>query len=259
MRAAAATGIAASVRSCPVNAGHALADRRVLRHRLVGRRPRHRTARAKSAVGVSARCSIVSRRRQTSSYSPPRDPIRTISGFAQREFRPDFSRRLRLPDIADNESGQRRPQREQDRVDESSRKLSAAFRHHHARDFTERYATNADSRGRTTSPSPKRLGAVPDRMRASDGQNTGEPGRSKADDVSARAECGLVVVGLFRRRRRRRIGRSVGPPEGAASWERRGGPDICCWCCADALAVESGWVASFSLALSGALSSSWCA
>ena len=79
-----------------------------------------------------------------------------VFGFAQREFRPDFSRRLRLPDIADNESRQRHPQREQDRVDESSRKLSAAFRHHHARDSTERYATNADSRGRTTSPSTEK-------------------------------------------------------------------------------------------------------
>ena len=106
--------------------------------------------------------------------------------FAQRELRPNFSRRQHLPDVTENEPGQRRPQREQDRVDEKSRQLSAAFRHEHARDSTERYATNADSRGRITSPSPKRLGAEPDRMLAADGQNTGEPGRSKADDFSAR-------------------------------------------------------------------------
>src|SRR5580704_11193357 len=126
-------------------------------------------------------------------------------GLAQREFRPNFSRRQRLPDITENERRQCRPQREQDRVDESSRQLSAAFRHEHARDSTERYATNADSRGRITSPSPKRLGAEPDRMLAADGQNTGEPGRSKADDFSARAR---TPAGR----------RSVSPESPAADW-----------------------------------------
>src|SRR5580704_9719790 len=107
--------------------------------------------------------------------------------FAQREFRANFSRRQYLADVTENEPRPCRPQREQHRVDESSRQLPAAFRHDHARDSTERYATNADSRGRTTSPSPKRLGAEPDRMLAADWRNTGEPGRSKADDFSARA------------------------------------------------------------------------
>src|SRR5580704_14190810 len=106
---------------------------------------------------------------------------------AQREFQANFSRRQHLADVAENEPRQCRPQREQDRVDESSRQLPAAFRHDHARDSTERYATNADSRGRITSPLPEKLGAEPDRMLAADGQNTGEPGRSKADDFSARA------------------------------------------------------------------------
>src|SRR5580700_6595719 len=77
---------------------------------------------------------------------------------------------------------------------------------HMARDSTERYATNADSRGRTTSPSPKRLGAVPDRMRAPDGQNAG--GRRELKAASARRqERRRVVVGLLRRRR---IGRRAG-------------------------------------------------
>src|SRR5580704_8597923 len=106
---------------------------------------------------------------------------------AQREFQANFSRRQHLADVTENEPRQCRPQREQDRVDESSRQLPAAFRHDHARDSTERYATNADSRGRIISPSPKRLGAEPDRKLAADGQNTGEPGRSKADDLSAKA------------------------------------------------------------------------
>src|SRR5580704_14049462 len=62
-------------------------------------------------------------------------------------------------------------------------------------------------------PQPKRLGAEPDRMRASDGQNTGEPGSSKADDVSARA----------RMRAGRRCSFSPAPP--AADWpERRNRP-----------------------------------
>src|SRR5580693_3237784 len=107
--------------------------------------------------------------------------------FAQREFRPNFSRRQHLADVTENEPRQRHPQREQDRVDEKSRQLSAAYRHDHARDSTERYATNADGRGRTTSPSPKRLGSLPDRMLAADGRNAGEPGGSKANDLSARA------------------------------------------------------------------------
>src|SRR5580692_4447758 len=107
--------------------------------------------------------------------------------FAQREFRPNFSRRQHLADVTENERRQRHPQREQDRVDEKSRQLSAAYRHDHARDSTERYATNADGRGRTTSPSRKKLGVEPDRMLAADGQNTGEPGGSKANDFSARA------------------------------------------------------------------------
>src|SRR5580704_18828146 len=126
--------------------------------------------------------------------------------FAQRELRPNFSRRQHLPDVSENEPGQRRPQREQDRVDEKSRQLPAAFRHTHARDSTERYATNADSRGRTTSPSPKRLGAEPDRMLAADGQNTGGPGKLKANDFSAKA--------------RTPAGRhcSVSPESAAADW-----------------------------------------
>src|SRR5579864_6980208 len=70
-------------------------------------------------------------------------------GFAQRKVRPHAPRRPDLPDVTENEPGQRRPQREQDRVDESNRKLAAAFRHPHTRDSTERYATKADSRGRT--------------------------------------------------------------------------------------------------------------
>jgi len=48
--------------------------------------------------------------------------------FAQREVGPHVPRRPDLPDVAENEPGQHHPQREQDRVDESSRKLSAAFR-----------------------------------------------------------------------------------------------------------------------------------
>src|SRR5580698_92557 len=69
---------------------------------------------------------------------------------------------------------------------------------HMARDSTERYATNADSRGRTRSPlKPKRLRAEPDRMRAPDGQNTGVRRELKAASAR-RLEGGLVVVGLVR-------------------------------------------------------------
>src|SRR5580700_10096756 len=64
--------------------------------------------------------------------------------------------------------------------------------------------TNADSRGRIPSPSPKRLGTEPDRMLAADGRNTGEPGRSKADDFSARA--------------RTPAGRHFSPESPAADW-----------------------------------------
>src|SRR5580698_10478922 len=72
---------------------------------------------------------------------------------------------------------------------------------HMARDSTERYATNADSRGRTRSPlKPKRLRAEPDRMRAPDGQNTGVRRELKAASAR-RLERRLVVVGLLRRRR----------------------------------------------------------
>ena len=96
-------------------------------------------------------------------------------------------------------------------------------------------------------------------MRARDGQNTGvrrelrqrqrDGCKSKSGGGSSLVFCaggGLDAV--------------LAPDDGAASWDEvsRGGADVCCcWCCADALAVVSGWVASFSLVLSGALASSW--
>src|SRR5580704_14032688 len=120
---------------------------------------------------------------------------------------------------------------------------------HMARDSTERYATNADSRGRKTPPSPKRLGAVPDRMRAADGQNTGgqrELRQSQRDGWKA----GWSSLVFFAGATCDALADASEPPEGAASWDG-GGLDVCCWrCVVDALAVESGWVASLSLVLS---------
>src|SRR5580700_6247338 len=129
---------------------------------------------------------------------------------------------------------------------------------HMARDSTERYATNADSRGRTTPPSPKRLGAVPDRMRAPDRQKTGgrrQLRQRQRDGWNAGGSSLVFCAGGG-------LAAALGPGEAAASWAvvSRGGADVCCWrCCVEALAVASGWVASFSLLLSGALSSFWCA
>src|SRR5579864_24163 len=100
---------------------------------------------------------------------------------------------------------------------------------------------------------PKTLKAFPVRMRAADGQNAGGSfanGRQR-DGWNAGWSSVLFFAG----------GGAGGglawasdPPDGAAS---RGGPEVCCWRCADAVALVSGWVASFSLVLSGARSSSW--
>src|ERR1700675_4780205 len=105
---------------------------------------------------------------------------------------------------------------------------------HMARDSTERYATNADSRGRTKSPlTPKRLEAVPDRMRAADGQNAGvqrEVRRRQRDGWKAGCSSLVFCAGGG-------LGVMLDPAGGGVS---RGALDVCCWRCAGALAVESG-------------------